>query len=267
MTTLPSLASPAFLLSFDFDGTLHFPGDEPPVPTGFFEEIRRIRQDYGALWGINTGRSMAQTIEGIVESRFPFLPDFTIAREREIHFPNAFGRWLPLDGWNKPCDKKIHALFKKSRKLLKQVRREIEEQTGAQWIEVDSDPAGIVAQSDDEMAWIVRRLEEMTVGEPQLAWQRNSIYLRLGHRDIQKGSSLSHLAGRFGLAPGAVFAIGDSHNDFEMLDPAHAGMVACPANAVPDIQEKVRTHGGLVSRAKHGHGAIEALRHYFPAAE
>ena len=51
-----------------------------------------------------------------------------------------------------------------------------------------------------------------------------------------------------------------------MLDPAHAEMTACPANAVRDIKEKILKTGGLVTRASHGYGAIEALTHYFPSA-
>lgn len=264
MTTLPAPAAPSTILSFDFDGTLHYAGDEPPVPAGFFETIRRLREEHGAVWGINTGRSMPQLIEGFIESRFPFLPDWVVAREREIHFPNNFGRWLPHKEWNKRCEKEIHGLFKHARKLMQRIRREIEDHTGARWIEMDGEPAGVIAQSDDEIEWIVDRIRPLAAAEPQLGWQRNSIYLRFGHRDFQKGSSLSMVASLYGLPAARVFAIGDSHNDLEMLDPAHAGMTACPANAVREIREKVLATGGIVTAASHGQGAIEALNHHFP---
>ena len=106
------------LIAFDFDGTLHHPSGEPPVPTAFFDIIRRLREEQGIVWGINTGRAMPHMVEGFIESRFPFLPDWVIAREREIYFPNAFGRWLPETTWNKRCEKEIHGLFKQSKKLL-----------------------------------------------------------------------------------------------------------------------------------------------------
>lgn len=264
MTPLPPPDKPAAILSFDFDGTLHFPGEDPPVPIAFFELIRRLRDERGAVWGINTGRSMAQMIDGFIESRFPFLPDWVVAREREIHFPNRFGRWLPHPSWNRRGEKEIHRLFKSVRKLLARLRTEIEEHTGARWIEMDGEPAGIVAQSEDEMAWIVDHISPLVIAEPHLAWQRNSIYLRFGHRDFQKGSSLAHLAAHYGLDATRSFAIGDSHNDFEMLDPANAGMSACPANSVAAIRERVLENGGFVARAAHGYGAVEALEHYFP---
>ncbi|NJM38396.1 MAG: hypothetical protein HC845_11365 [Akkermansiaceae bacterium] len=116
MKTLPLSSAPTAILSFDFDGTLHHPGTSPPVPTEFFEVISLLRQERNIVWGINTGRSMPQLIEGFVESRFPFLPDWVVAREHEIFLPNPFGRWLPYTTWNNRCEKEIHRLFKKLQK-------------------------------------------------------------------------------------------------------------------------------------------------------
>lgn len=262
MTPLPAPPAAA-ILSFDFDGTLHDPAEFPPVPATFFALIRKLREEQGIVWGINTGRSMAQMVEGFIESRFPFLPDWVVAREREVYFPNNFGRWLPETKWNKRCEKEIHGLFKHSKKLLAHLRREIEQHTGAQWIELDGDPAGIISRTEEEMEWILDHIAPIIGAEPHFSWQRNSIYLRFGHRDFQKGSSLTHVANHYLLPVDRRFAIGDSHNDLEMLDPAHAGMTACPANAVAAIREKVMATGGIVTRAAHGQGAIEALHHYF----
>lgn len=263
MTPLPSPATATAILSFDFDGTLHDPAVCPPVPPAFFELIRNLREEQGVVWGINTGRSMAQMVEGFLESRFPFLPDWVVAREREIYQPNRFGRWLPHTRWNQRCETEIHGLFKHASKLLAHLRQEIETHTGARWQEMHGEIAGIIAQSEEEMEWIVDHIEPLVAAEPHLAWQRNSIYLRFGHRDFQKGSSLSQVASEYGLTTARCFAIGDSHNDLEMLDPAHAGMTACPANAVAAIKEKIAATGGLITRAAHGQGAIEALNHYF----
>lgn len=259
----PPRRGPTAILSFDFDGTLHDPAENPPVPHAFFEIIRKLREEQDVVWGINTGRSIPQMLEGFLESRFPFLPDWVIAREREIHFPNAFGRWVPESNWNKKCEKDIHKLFKKSRKLLAHIRAEVQEHTGAQWIEMEGEPAGIISRTEEEMEWIVAHITPIIATEPHFSWQRNSIYLRFGHREYQKGTSLSHVAAHYGLATDRRFAIGDSHNDLEMLDPAHAGMAACPANAVEAIREKTRSVGGLITRASHGQGAVEALNHYF----
>jgi HAD superfamily hydrolase (TIGR01484 family) len=265
MKSLPSLPQPAAILSFDFDGTLHDPAEEPPVPPEFFALIRELRDQQGIAWGINTGRSLEQLTEGFIESRFPFLPDWVVAREREIFFANPSGHWLPHAPWNDHCATEVHRLFKHSRHLLDRIRREVEDHTGAYWLEMDGEPAGFIARTVEEMAWIVDHITPLAAAEPCLAWQRNTIYLRFGHRDFHKGSSLSEIARLHHLTAQRCFAMGDGHNDLEMLDGAHARMTACPANAVDVIQDKIITCGGLITRARHGAGAVEALRHYFPA--
>lgn len=266
MRTLPPIA-PSTILSFDFDGTLHNPASSPPVPTEFFELVQALRESHGAVWGINTGRSMSQMVEGFIESRFPFLPDYVVAREREIYFPNAFGRWLPHEKWNHTSAKEIDRLFKRAKKRLKEIRTLVKDHTGAQWIEMEGERAGLIAQSDEEMEWIVAQITPMVSGEPTLGWQRNSIYLRFGHRDFQKGSSLAEIAKLNSLGANRCFAIGDSHNDIEMLDPSFAGMRACPSNAVEEIRNKIISTGGYLCSAAHGEAAIEALRHFFPITE
>ncbi len=263
MTTLPSPTTPSAILSFDFDGTLHDPAQVPPVPREFFELIRQLREEQGVVWGINTGRSMMQMTEGFLESRFPFLPDWVVAREREVYYPNNFGRWIPERKWNSRCEKEIQRLFKRSRKLLARIRHDIGEHTGAQWMEMDGEPAGIISRTLEEMEWIVAHITPIIQEEPHFSWQRNSIYLRFGHRDFQKGSSLCHVAEHFQLPLGRRFAIGDSHNDLEMLDLSNAGMTACPSNAVAEVRHKILAQGGYIASKPCGDGAVEALRNYF----
>jgi len=263
MRTLPPAPLPATILSFDFDGTLHDPASDPPVPMEFFELLRQLRIRHGALWGINTGRSLEHLQEAFSESHFPFLPDWVVAREREIYLPADDGRWLPHASWNRVCELEVHGLFKRARNLLDHIRREIEEHTGAQWMEWHGEPAGVISRTEEEMEWIVQRVTPIAAEEPQLSWQRNSIWLRFGHRDFQKGSSLAEVARIHRLPAARCFAMGDSHNDLEMLDPACAGMAACPANSVLEIREKITATGGLITQGVHGHGVIEALRHFF----
>jgi HAD superfamily hydrolase (TIGR01484 family) len=260
---LPPPDSPAAVLSFDFDGTLHDPASEPPVPRACFDLLRRLRASHNIVWGINTGRTMDHLLEGFAESHFPFLPDWAVACEREIHLSDADGRWREHDSWNHRCRHEISALFERAARLLARIRREIEERTGAEWFELQHDPACIVARTTEEMDWIVGHITPIAAEVPELGWQRSSIYLRFGHREFQKGTSLGEVARLHGLTPETCFAMGDSHNDLEMLDAKHAAMAACPANAVAEIIAKVESSGGLVTRLPHGHGVVEALRHYF----
>lgn len=264
MRTLDACPNPELILSFDFDGTLHDPADSPPVPTEFFETIRRLRETRNAVWGINTGRSMPQLIEGFIESNFPFIPDWVVAREREIHFPNNFGRFLPHKDWNSRCEKDIHKLFKKAKKTLKAIRKEVEEHTGAQYVEIEGEPAGLISRTEEEMEWIVGHITPLVAAVPDLGWQRNSIYLRFGHRNYQKGSTLTEVARLYGLGTEHTFAAGDSHNDIEMLSTDHSAFAACPINAVADIRALVESRGGIVATQAAGDGIVEALQQVFP---
>ena len=88
MKPLPSPAQATAVLSFDFDGTLHDPAAVPPVPAGVFTLLGKLRAEQQVVWGINTGRPLAHMVDGFIESRFPFLPDWVVARECEIYFPN-----------------------------------------------------------------------------------------------------------------------------------------------------------------------------------
>jgi HAD superfamily hydrolase (TIGR01484 family) len=260
---LPHHESPQLLLSFDFDGTLHDPAGNPPVAPAFFQAIQWLRATKGALWGINTGRSMEHLVQGLIESRFTFLPDFAVVREREIFLPNNVGRFVPVRQWNDQCEADLQKLLKKSKKLLNKIRDEVEEHTGAQWIEQTGEPAGIISRTDDEMNWIVKRIFELTSSATEMGWQRNSIYLRFGHKNYQKGSSLCEVARMVGMPTENIFAMGDSHNDMEMLDADVAKFIACPANSVPEIKAHVVLQGGYVSDQNYSMGVFEALGHFF----
>ena len=264
MRTLEACPKPEIILSFDFDGTLHDPAQTPPVPAAFFEIIRHLRETKNAVWGINTGRSMPQVVEGFIESNFPFLPDWVIAREREIHFPNDFGRFLPHKDWNDRCEKDILKLFKKAKKTLKAIRKEVEDNTGARYVVVEGEPAGLISRTEEEMEWIVARILPLVAEVPDFGWQRNSIYLRFGHKNYQKGTTLSEVARLYGLGTSHVFAAGDSHNDVEMLSAEHSAVAACPSNAVADIRSLIQSRGGIVASQPAGNGIIEALQRVFP---
>ncbi|MBT8036491.1 MAG: HAD hydrolase family protein [Verrucomicrobiae bacterium] len=253
----------AWLLAFDFDGTLVIPDEDPPVHPQFFEIIRRMRASHKVLWGINTGRSLMQTVQGIGEARFPFLPDYIIAREREIYTPNDFGRWVGLSDWNKRCDNEHGKLFRKCRRLLKCIRKWVEQETGAIWGMQDGEPAGIVASTATEMDYIVKKLDQDLQDTPMLCYQRNGIYLRFSHRDFHKGSAMAEVARRSDLDADRTFAIGDSHNDLDMLDLTLAARIACPHNACEEVKSRVLSSGGYVARGVASVGAIEALRSAF----
>jgi len=169
----------ASVLAFDFDGTLHDPATQPTVPAEFSDLLHTLRRDHAVGWGINTGRSLAHLLEGLHESGISIQPDWVVAREREIYFCDSGGCWQPLDAWNQTCEAQIHGLFKHAGELLETMRHLVEHSTGAQWIAMNGEPAGLIARTDEEMAWIVSQLEVLASRAlAELATQLNLPALR-----------------------------------------------------------------------------------------
>ena len=200
-----------------------------------------------------------QTVQGLADARFPFLPDYIIAREREIYTPNDFGRWVPVSEWNVRCDKEHHKLFRKYRRVLKRIQKWVETESAAVWGLQAEEPAGIVASTASEMDWIVQYLDQELEKAPLLSYQRNGIYLRFSHCDYHKGSAMAEVARFCGLDASRTYAIGDSHNDIDMLDVSLAAHLACPVNACDEVKARVAKGGGYVAQGVASHGAIESL--------
>lgn len=255
--------APRWLLSFDFDGTLVIPDQDPAVSPGFFELMETMRKSHSSYWGINTGRSLMQTVQGLVEAKFPILPDYIIAREREIYLPNQLGRWVGIVEWNRQCEREHHKLFRRCRKLLKNLKQWVERETAAVWGIQTEEPAGIVASTASEMDLIVARIDQEIKHHPELSYQRNGIYLRFSHQRYHKGTAMLEVARLLGLSSKEAFAIGDSHNDLDMLDPVMAGLLACPANACEEVKQRVKEAGGYVAQKEASHGVVEALEALF----
>ena len=258
MRTLPLVENPDGILAFDFDGTMHDPQRQPPVSGKLFECIEHLRKSENMIWGICTGRSMMHLVEGF-SGGMRFLPDFVVAREREIYFPNQFGRFIPDEGWNKICDKDHKRLFKKARKELKAVRKYVEEVAKGEWVEVAGDLAGVVLPHEDEMAGLLAEVEKLCSGLNNLGYERNGVYLRFSHTSYGKGPALKEIARRMNVEPENVIAGGDNYNDLSMLAPDVTAKPICPGNAVPEVRQWVEECGGAVGKSGASVGLVEAL--------
>lgn len=251
---------PRLLLCFDFDGTFLDSEAAPPFVPEILDRLVELKR-WGALWCINTGRTLPHTVEAITRFRIIPTPDFIIARESEIYHCNEFNRWVDWDGWNRQCAKDHKRLYKTAKKFFRKFQSYLEENTAAEWVSTPLEPAGIHASSEDEMESICERIGEMAP-PPELGFHRNSVYLRFNHRDYSKGSAMRHLGESLGIGPEYRLAVGDNHNDLSMLQASVAHGIACPSNAVPEIKEHVRRIGGFVASRPVTEGVIEALDHY-----
>lgn len=255
---------PSCLLCFDFDGTLVDSEGSGSLNQDLMLYIEHLRSR-GAQWVVNTGRTMFHAMEGLKGYGFPFMPDYLISQETELLQPGSMNRWVDLGDWNQRRKKAYQRVRRQGGEFFEEIRQFVKEETGSQYLTRNDDLDEIIAKDRQEMDLIVKRidLESRARAFDEVGYQRNSIYLRFGHRDFSKGTTLAELTRMLGLGPDQVFAAGDNFNDLSMLsrDVAHA--IACPANSEPEVIQKVLEGDGFVATSEHGEGMIEALGHFF----
>ena len=250
------------LLSIDFDGTLVSRVSEPVLDAQCMELIREL-QRAGAIWAINTGRSVDLLESGLADFAFPIRPDFILTTERDVFRPGRDGdKWEPFGDWNERCARDHAELFSSAHSVLAEVVDFVNKNTKARLIYEGERLEGFVAENDEEMERITTFIERARARHPNLDYQRNTVYLRFCHADYHKGAALAELARLLEIPRENIFASGDHHNDISMLDGKVAAMPSCPANAIPDVQDAVRDAGGYVAQKDFGAGVCEALLHF-----
>jgi len=254
--------APIQLLSIDFDGTLVSRVSEPALDMPCMELIRDL-QDAGAIWTINTGRSVDLLESGLADFAFPIRPDFILTTERDVFRPGQNGdKWEPFGDWNERCARHHVELFSSAHSVLAEVVNFVTQKTKARLIYNSDGLEGLVAENDEEMQRITEFIEQAGAKHPKLGYQRNTVYLRFCHADYHKGAALAELARLIDVPRDNIFASGDHHNDISMLDGKVAGMPSCPANAIDEVKDAVRVAGGYVAERDHGGGVYEALLHF-----
>jgi HAD superfamily hydrolase (TIGR01484 family) len=254
--------SPIKLLSIDFDGTLVSRVSEPVLDAQCMELIRAL-QDSGAVWAINTGRSVDLLETGLADFALPIRPDFILTTERDVFRPGENGqKWEPFGDWNERCARDHAELFSSADSVLAEFVDFATNQTKARLIYDADGLEGLAAESEEEMDRITEFIRQARAGHPKLDYQRNGIYLRFCHADYHKGATLAELARLLDVPRENIFAAGDRHNDVSMLDGRFAAMPSCPGNAIAEVQNAVRGAGGYVAQKDHGAGVHEALLHF-----
>src|SRR5256714_6590227 len=256
------MRSPIKLLSIDFDGTLVSRVSEPVLDTQCMELIREL-QNAGAVWAINTGRSVDLLESGLTDFAFPIRPDFILTTERDVFRPGQNGdKWEPFGDWNERCARDHAELFSSVEPVIAEFVDFVTQETKARLIYNSDGLEGLVAENDEEMERITEFIEQARGQHPKLDYQRNTVWLRFCHADYHKGAALAELSRLTKIPREAIFAAGDHHNDLSMLDGRYAALPACPANAIEEVKEAVRRAGGWVAEKEFGAGVDEALRHF-----
>jgi len=235
---------------------------EPMLDRDCMELIRDL-QSSGAVWAINTGRSVDLLESGLADFEFPIRPDFILTTEREVFRPGTNGeKWEPFGDWNERCARDHAELFSSSQSVLTEVVDFVTHKTKAQLLYHTEGLEGLRAEDEKEMDRIVEFIEQARDPESKFNYQRNTIYLRFCHADYHKGAALAELARLLHVARKNIFAAGDHHNDISMLNGEVAAMPACPANAIDEVKQAVRSANGFVAKREHGAGVYDALLYF-----
>src|SRR6266436_8064906 len=182
------------LLSIDFDGTLVSRAGEPALDAQCMETIREL-QDDGAIWAINTGRSVDLLESGLADFSFPIRPDFILTEERDVFRPGQNGdKWEAFGDWNERCAREHRELFSSASAVLAEVIDFVTQKTKARLIYDSERLEGLVAENDEEMERITAFIEQAGARHPKLDYQRNTVYLRFCHADYHKGAALAELS-------------------------------------------------------------------------
>jgi hydroxymethylpyrimidine pyrophosphatase-like HAD family hydrolase len=250
------------LLCTDFDGTIA-ESDGRNISTPFFERIAAARKSGPFLWVINTGRTFESLREELIHRQAPIWPDWVVALEREI--------WMVRDRrgvgwfeWNRKCELMHNQLFETVAPLWKSVEDYVARHTKAQVVQDAGSPLGVIASCDEEADEIDSFLQPLLRDWPMLASVRNSVYFRFSHRFYNKGTCLEAIANSAGVLPLQILAVGDHLNDLPMLERRYAHHLACPANAVDEVKEKVRSQRGYIAKTTVAEGTVEAWNQMFP---
>jgi len=250
------------LLSIDFDGTMVSRVSEPVLDAECMELIREL-QNQGAVWAINTGRSVDLLESGLADFEFPIRPDFILTSERDVFRPGSNGeKWEPFGDWNARCARDHAELFSSAKSILAEVVDFVNQKTKAQLLYHSEGLEGLRAENEKEMNRIVEFIERSRGDDTKFHYQRNTIFLRFCHADYHKGAVLAELARLIDVPRENIFAAGDHHNDVSMLNGEVAAMQACPANAIEEVKTAVRSAGGYIAQREHGAGVHEALKFF-----
>jgi hydroxymethylpyrimidine pyrophosphatase-like HAD family hydrolase len=189
------------------------------------------------------------------------LPDFICAAERELHEFDG-GRYLPDSTWNQRCRTDLQTFFDAAKPSINRIRKWIDSRTLAWWYDDFWSPLNIVADNAHEGEQVYKYLQLECRNLPELSFERNQEFFRVGCRRYSKGVAVTEITRRLGLDCSSVFVAGDHFNDLTMMDRRCADMVAAPSNAIPEVKAAVQRVGGYVASTPCGHGTLEALIHF-----
>lgn len=83
---------------------------------------------------------------------------------------------------------------------------------------------------------VLKQLLTGKLGDQVYITKSKPYFLEILHPEASKGQALLYLAGRFGIQPSEVIAIGDSYNDLDMMEAA--GLAVAMGNSIKEVKKR-----------------------------
>lgn len=252
------------LIATDLDGTLIGSANELPLYATFRDILGQYRQRHGTVWAACTGRKRRSFRAFFAPMRLMgLLPEYVILHHAFIYRRTRFG-YAPLTAWNLRIRWRLIASRRAVRRTIRRWHeRIVGSSLGVRTIRREGDRLSLRFESEESAAVASEILRE------QIKKELSPFQVVSYFKDVDidpvpftKGLALAELAGRLRVAPEAILAIGNGHNDLSMLDERVAGAVGCPSNSEPDVMQRVHAAGGHIARQPSLAGVLEVLEAY-----
>ena len=247
------------LVALDLDGTLlDWPGGTIDLTTiSILDELAK----QGVLISIATGRPYLRTIHPLkVNGLYPgsSYPHYLICEERDI-YELVKGDYAPWGEHNRVAYREEVALLPLGNEMIKRLETSqphLEYSINNGYSQRTRGFVELYFVLEEEALTGFAALDEMMADTP-LRPIRNGRGIALRSRSVGKAYCVKELAQHLDIQLSRVMAVGDSHNDGEMLS---CGLrPATTNNADPEIKELVRAQGGLVAKRCRSQGVGEIL--------
>lgn len=272
--TIPTPSIPAVelppiaMIAMDLDGTILEAGDH--IRPEVIAALTALTAQ-GVRCVTATGRQASFQFE--LFARYEMDPasgnimQALIGDEREI-FISRDGEYQSHNAWNDALRERWVGLFPMAWSLLNEAKVE----AGRRGWEIEHLQPEEIAFArglptlicEDAMQgaslclWIQEQIDARNL---PLATNRNIRLVQIFDIKTGKGPALAELARMLGIPNNQVLAVGDSSNDYTMLDGrfGFGFRTATLGNAEDELKEIVRATGGYVAEANAGLGTVEAI--------
>lgn len=257
---IPQDASPILYILIDVDDTV-YPTSEP-LPQGFHQNLDTLSQfieyaneDASPPIGFCTGREL----------------NYIIGATRSLTSPNA---WSIMENGiclynlatgariNHPLlTREVESVFQEIRSRIPQItqrfpvfepylRKEVNIALEKRYPQID------LADYVDPVTEILSEFAEF------IDIRCSGHALDIMAKGINKGSATMELCRWADITPEKILSIGDSPNDFAVMELA--GYVGCPSNATEECKQFVASKQGYVSPYPFVVGVVDTIEHYLP---